>query len=67
MSAIISTSLTRLSRPILLLLLLSTLVAQRSHLIADHIAAGTLGIIGATYNLRDGEAGVVTAIGIDVT
>ena len=45
----------------------AALVAQRSHLIADHIAAGSLGIIGATYNLRDGQAGVVTAIGIDVT
>ena len=45
----------------------AALVAQRSHLIADHIATGTLGIIGATYNLRDGEAGVVTALGVNVT
>jgi len=42
------------------------LLAERSHLIADRIAAGTLGIVGATYNLREGQARVVDALGVRV-
>jgi carbonic anhydrase len=40
------------------------LLAERSHLIADRLAAGSLGIVGATYHLRDGEANVVTSLGV---
>ena len=40
------------------------LLAERSHLIADHLATGRLGIVGATYRLRDGEAIVVSSLGL---
>jgi len=40
------------------------LLAERSHLIADRLAAGTLGIVGATYHLREGHARLVTALGL---
>ena len=42
----------------------AALVAQRSHLISDRIADGSLGIVGATYNLREGLAEVVTSFGV---
>lgn len=43
----------------------SRLLSTRSSLIADRIAGGTLGIIGAAYRLKEGEAKIVEAIGMD--
>jgi len=42
------------------------LLAERSHLIADRLAAGTLGVVGAAYHLRDGLANVVSSLGVQV-
>ena len=42
------------------------LLAARSHMIAERLAAGTLGIVGATYQLREGRANVLTALGVRV-
>jgi carbonic anhydrase len=41
------------------------LLAERSHLIAERLASGSLGIVGATYRLREGLAQVVGTLGID--
>ncbi|MEI2766192.1 MAG: carbonic anhydrase [Dermatophilaceae bacterium] len=40
------------------------LLADRSSLVGDRVQAGTLGIVGATYGLREGRAMVVTALGL---
>jgi carbonic anhydrase len=39
------------------------LVSERSTLIADRIRSGALGVVGAQYDLADGEAKVVRTIG----
>ena len=39
------------------------LISERSTLIADRIRAGALGVVGAEYDLADGEAQVVRTIG----
>jgi len=39
------------------------LIAERSTLIADRIRSGALGIVGAEYDLSDGEAKVVRTVG----
>ena len=38
--------------------------AQRSQQIAERLSAGSLGIVGATYHLREGQANVVTSLGL---
>ena len=43
----------------------SRLLASRSTLISERIAAGTLGIVGAAYRLKEGEANIVEAIGME--
>ena len=43
------------------------LLAERSHLLADRLEAGTVGIIGATYHLREGRARVVSALGLQTS
>lgn len=40
------------------------LLADRSSLVGDRVQAGRLGIVGATYGLREGRAMVVTALGL---
>ena len=40
------------------------LLTERSHLIAERVAAGSVGIVGATYRLREGAAHVVTSMGV---
>ncbi|PID97295.1 MAG: carbonic anhydrase [Actinomycetales bacterium] len=42
----------------------ATLLTERSHLIAERVSTGALGIVGATYQLHDGAAHVVTSIGV---
>ncbi|HRW19370.1 MAG TPA: carbonic anhydrase [Dermatophilaceae bacterium] len=42
----------------------AALLAERSRTIAEAIDTGSLGIVGATYDLRVGQARVVTAIGV---
>lgn len=44
----------------------ASLLTTRSPLIGERVRDGTLGIVGATYRLRDGRADVVTAQGVDV-
>ncbi len=44
----------------------SQLLANRSQLIGERLAAGTLGIVGATYQLREGKAEVVFSVGVNV-
>ena len=39
------------------------LISERSTLIADRIRSGALGVVGAEYDLADGEAQVVRTIG----
>ena len=39
------------------------LIAERSTLIADRIRSGALGIVGAKYDLADGEAQLVRTVG----
>ena len=39
------------------------LISERSTLIADRIRSGALGVVGAEYDLADGEAKVVRTIG----
>ena len=39
------------------------LIAERSTVVADRIRAGSLGIVGAEYDLAHGEARVVRAVG----
>jgi carbonic anhydrase len=39
------------------------LISERSTLIADRIRSGALGVVGAQYDLADGEAKVVRTIG----
>ena len=40
------------------------LLADRSSLVGDRVQAGRLGIVGATYGLREGRAMVVAALGL---
>lgn len=42
------------------------LLADRSHLIAERLNSGELGIVGATYQLREGRANVVTSLGVQL-
>jgi len=42
------------------------LLTERSLLIAERLRAGRLGIVGATYDLVDGHAKVVTSFGLEV-
>lgn len=42
------------------------LLANRSSLIGEQVREGSLGIVGATYDLREGRAAVVSALGVDV-
>jgi carbonic anhydrase len=42
------------------------LLAERSAIIADRIAAGTLGLVGLTYRLAEGTVQPVAAIGLDL-
>ena len=40
------------------------LLASRSTVVADKLAAGTLAIVGATYRLREGQANIVESLGM---
>jgi carbonic anhydrase len=43
------------------------LLTERSRLVADRVASGQLAVVGAVYNLGDGRAGIVGAVGLDLT
>ncbi len=43
----------------------ASFLADRSRTIGERVSDGTLAIVGATYDLREGRAHVVTALGLD--
>jgi carbonic anhydrase len=43
------------------------LLTERSSLVADRIASGRLGVVGAAYALGDGRARIIDSVGLDLT
>lgn len=43
------------------------LLTERSRLVADRVADGQLGVVGAVYNLGDGRARIVDSVGLELT
>jgi carbonic anhydrase len=43
------------------------LLTERSSLVADRVADGRLGVVGAVYDLGDGRARVLDSVGLDLT